>query len=101
MKKKFSKEEDKQLYYYVNLYGTNQWNKIISFFKNRTIKSIKERFYKYLNLKINNQVWTDEEDNLLLINIQRYGHKWRIIAQNFPERTEVQLKNRFKYLKQN
>jgi hypothetical protein len=39
--------------------------------------------------------WTSEEDELLISKIQELGPKWTILAQFSPDRTDLQLKNRW------
>ena len=96
--KKFSHEEDQKIIEYVKLFGLYNWNKISLFFKNRTSKSLKERYYNFINPKINNFAWTLEEDQLLIKKSIEFGKKWKLLSSFFNNRTEKQIKNRFQYL---
>lgn len=40
-------------------------------------------------------VWTTEEDDELSKLVQLHGHKWIQISKYFPNRTEIQIKNRW------
>ena len=71
--KKFSNYEDQKIIEYVNLYGLNKWNIINILFKNRSSKSLKERYYNFLNPKINNTNWTIEEDQILMKKFFDFG----------------------------
>lgn len=39
--------------------------------------------------------WTQEEDKRLFLKFKEKGSKWAIIANDFPNRTENEIKNRF------
>jgi hypothetical protein len=42
--------------------------------------------------------WNQEEDNLLLTPASRFSFCWKQLEIYFPGRTDVHLKNRFKFL---
>ena len=99
LKKKFTREEDAKLTEYVNMYGTSNWNIIAHYFVNRSARQLKDRWFNYLDPKIDFHDWTPEEEELLLEKLVEIGKKWRVIAFFFNGRTDVHLKNRYKLMK--
>ncbi|CAD8113330.1 unnamed protein product [Paramecium sonneborni] len=61
----------------------------------RSGKSCKERFQNQLNPHINKDQWTQNEIEKLFELQIKYGNKWRIIAKEFPNRTDGLIKNYF------
>jgi hypothetical protein len=97
---RFRSEEDQKLSQLVQQYGDQKWKLIAEFMPNRTARQCRERYINYLAPNINKDDWTPAEDELLLRLVQQLGHKWTLIAQIFPGRTDVHLKNRYcAYLK--
>lgn len=39
--------------------------------------------------------WTPEDDNLLKTLVEKYGNRWSLMAQSFPDRTPSQLATRW------
>ena len=94
-KSKFTLEEDNLLKQLVSQFGENNWYHISELMPNRNLRQCKDRWTNYLSPKINNDPWTDEEDNLLLQKFKEYGAKWVRIALSFPNRTDSNVKNRW------
>lgn len=61
----------------------------------RTPKQIRERYLNYLRPHLSQERWTEEEDELLLELIQKYGHSWKAIEKHMSKRSQNQLKNRY------
>ena len=99
LKKKFTKEEDKQIVKLVEKYGTDNWTEISEFFFNRSGRQLKDRWFNYLDPEVNKKEWTPEEEELLLQKLEEYGKKWRVISRFFRGRTDVHLKNRYRMMK--
>lgn len=58
-------------------------------------KQVKERYLFHLKPGICLQPWTVEEDLQLLAMVYQNGKCWKSICQNFTNRTELQVKNRY------
>ena len=50
------------------------------------------------NFERNRREWTEEEDNILQNMINRYGYKWRKIAEALQYRSDDALRNRWNRL---
>ncbi|CAD8127809.1 unnamed protein product [Paramecium sonneborni] len=61
-------------------------------------KQCRERWNNYLDPQINRSYWKPEEDLCLMKLAQSEGLKWSKISQKMKNRTENQVKNRFKSL---
>lgn len=96
-RKLFTLEEDQKLIELVEKYK-DDWGKISSEMKNRSVRQCKERYLHYLSPNIIKRDWTPEEDMLLLFNIQKYGKAWKKLEILFPGRTEIDIRNRFNIL---
>ena len=69
-KRKFSKEEDKMILKYHEIYG-NKWSEIAKKLKSRTGDMIKNRFYSFLKRKLlNNKSLLNKKENYLFQNIK-------------------------------
>ena len=90
----FSKDEDDKLKEFVKQYGTN-WNIIADKMENRNPRQCKERWTHYLSPDIVLKPWTMEEDEFLKKKLFEFGPKWVKISRFFPNRTDIQLKNRW------
>ncbi|EAX95242.1 Myb-like DNA-binding domain containing protein [Trichomonas vaginalis G3] len=89
----FSAEEDAQLATFVKKHGEKNWNYIASKLPGRTARQVRERWVNYLSPHVSHAEWTKEEDELLEKLMSQYGTKWAKIAEYFPKRTDVLLKN--------
>ena len=97
-KKKFTPEEDERLRQLVGEFGEFEWEKIASMFPNRNPRQCHDRWKFYLNPKINKTPFTKEEDWLLINLVCKYGGMWVQISKHFKNRSDVQMKNRWKAL---
>ena len=94
--RKFSKEEDDLLIRLVQESGNVPiWSVIARSFESRTAKQCRERYNYYLNPDLNSNVWTEEDDLLLLKKYNQHGPKWSLIMNFFPGRSNVSIKNHF------
>lgn len=99
----FTIEEDNMLLSLVDKFGDNKWSLISSIMKqnnyDRNIRQCKDRYFHYLDPKINNNLnWTENDDELLLKFVQKYGKKWKLCENFFPGRTEVSIRNRYQLI---
>ena len=97
-KKKFTPEEDEQLKRLVQEHGEYDWEKIAILLGNRNARQCHDRWKFYVNPAINKEPFTQEEDWLLINLVYRYGGMWVQISKNFKNRSDVQMKNRWKTL---
>ena len=97
-RQKFSKEEDQLLIKLVKELGNSQWNEISTHFIDKNARQCRVRFKKYLDPSINNNRWTTEEDSLLLDLVEKNGKKWSKLIFHFKNRTDINIKHRFKLL---
>jgi hypothetical protein len=97
-KSRFTTEEDHMLVSLIQNFGTRNWNFISSFMKNRNPRQCKERWELFLSPHIDHREWTKEEDDLLIFKRMQLGTQWVLITLSFPRRTEVSVRNRWKYL---
>lgn len=95
-KHKFTEEEDRRLHVLVEKYGTSNWRQIAAEMNGRTNRQCRERWKYYLAFPTNQDMWSPEEDELLIAKVQEYGKKWSKIASFFVSRTDINLKNRYK-----
>lgn len=98
-RQKFTNAEDIRLRAIVLEYKeTNEkidWIRIARKMDNRTARQCRERFQNYLDPRLNKNRWTEDEDELLLKLVQKYGKKWSILTKFFDHRADVSIKNRF------
>ena len=97
-KKKFTPEEDEQLKQLVERFGDNDWERVAAMLVNRNARQCHDRWKFYINPKINKEPFTKEEDWLLINLVSRYGGMWVQISKHFKNRSDVQMKNRWKAL---
>lgn len=101
-KNPFSSEEDRMLINLVDSIGTKNWKEIsIGMQKNnfnRSQRQCRDRYMHYLKPNIdNNCVWSFEEDELLINLVSKIGHKWKTM-ENYFNRSEVAIRNRYSLL---
>lgn len=96
-KRIFTKEEDDKLVQLISEYGED-WKLIAEKLENRNVRQCRERWHKYLNPNINKDTWTEKEDELLMNEYKKLGPKWKNIAGCFLNRTDINVKNRYRKL---
>jgi hypothetical protein len=98
----FTKEEDALIKQLVEKFG-HDWDSIAEEVQkthpNRKPKHIRDRYRLHLNQNINKNPWTEEEDQQILQKVNEHGQKWATIAKDFFGRTEVNIKNRYNFLR--
>jgi hypothetical protein len=92
----FTTEEDARLIEVVNSLGLmHGWDLIAAHLSGRTARQCRERWIEYLSPSIRVGPWTQSEDQMLLDEISKVGHKWTVIAQVFNGRSSSDIKNRW------
>ncbi|KAK8846465.1 hypothetical protein M9Y10_020487 [Tritrichomonas musculus] len=97
-KKTFTPEEDQTINLVVRLFGNRNWEMISTFLKGRTAKQCRDRYMNYLRPEFENIEWTQIEDDLILELYSKHGSKWSLISKYFPNRSQISIKNRYKFL---
>jgi hypothetical protein len=91
----FTAQEDMVLKNLVAEFGEDNWNLIASRIPARNPRQCKDRWTNYLSPGVTMIPWTPEEDDRLIAKVQEFGRRWVRIAEFFPMRTDVHIKNRY------
>ena len=94
-RRKFTPEEDEILRNLVAQYGKSDWCTIAGHFQNRSARQCRDRWKHYISPEVVTGNWTEEEEQLLLNQVQEIGQRWSTIAQLFPGRTDIGVKNHY------
>ena len=87
-------EEDNKVKELFKKYGC-KWSLIAKHLKSRSSSQIRERYVNILDVYINKEKFSKEEDELLQKLFLKYGKKWTIICKYFDRRTPDKIKSRF------
>lgn len=87
-------EEDEAIRRLVKELGF-KWAIISQFMTSRSAKQIRDRYLNYLDPNLNNQKFTDEEDNKIMEIYSNYGPIWTEMSVYFIGRTGDMIKKRF------
>ena len=98
-KRMFTVEEDNKIRQLVSSRGEKAWKAIAAELSNRSPRQCRERWKNYLSPDVLNLPWTNEEDQKLTDLMNQDGAQWAKIARFFHARTDVNVKNRWSYLK--
>lgn len=97
-RKKWSPDEDEKLRAGVSQLGENSWKRVSEeFVCTRSPRQCRERWRYYLSTN-EDTPWDYYSDDLLLELYEKYGPKWEFIAQFIPDKSEMNIKNRYHYL---
>ena len=94
-KSAFTPELEQQLLDLVKKYGDNDWSKIAEFIPQFNRKQLRERYVNFLKKERTGNEFTAEEDQAIIKLVDNLGRKWEKIAENFPGRTAMVIKNRY------
>ncbi|KIX05319.1 uncharacterized protein Z518_06191 [Rhinocladiella mackenziei CBS 650.93] len=90
--------EDAKLREAVTVVGT-RWTQVAEMVGTRHADQCAKRWTQCLDPNIDHSDWKEEEDNRLLAQVAETGRDWRKIAELFPGRTKLGLKNRYTALR--
>ncbi|KAG0246575.1 hypothetical protein B0O80DRAFT_169705 [Mortierella sp. GBAus27b] len=91
-------EEDEHLRKAVHIYGdkTEKWAKIAACVPGRTNKNCRKRWFHSLDPRLKKGGWTEEEDQLLRMGVQKFRGQWSKIAERIQGRTDDQCAKRWR-----
>ena len=101
LKKFWSDDEDKKLnevvQYFIGIFSEKKinWIEVERHLPGRTSQQCRKRWHYKLNPQKKCDIWTKEDDDLILKLQQTLGNKWSQIGKHLDGRNDLKVKNRF------
>ncbi|XP_006658469.1 myb-related protein Zm1-like [Oryza brachyantha] len=89
----WTREEDEVLRKLVRHHGVRKWAEIAKSLPGRIGKQCRERWTNHLQPDIKKDIWTEDEDNILIEAHKSYGNCWSVLAKFLHGRPENAIKN--------
>jgi hypothetical protein len=94
-RKTFTAQDDEELTRLVGSFSGENWAGVAENMTHGfTSRQCRERWKNYLDPRLKNVPWTDDEDARLLDAYERIGRRWTVIAAIFPGRSGNTIRNR-------
>ena len=81
-------------------YGSDCWDKVQQVLHLKSKRTAREHFYKFL-ITDSKKPFTPEEDQLIIDKVKELGTKWSQIAKFFDNRSDINIRNRYRILARN
>lgn len=97
----FTPQEDDKLSKLVKFFvkkSAINWQYISQQMETRSARQCKDRWTNYLNQRINHTEFTPDENHFILKKVNEIGKKWRKIAAQMKNRTDVSVKSQYRKL---
>ncbi|GKD52873.1 putative homeodomain-like protein [Tanacetum coccineum] len=90
----WSVDEDQKLITYINRYGIWNWSQMPRFAGlSRSGKSCRLRWMNYLRPNVKKGIFSEEEEEIILVSHSQLGNRWSAIASRLPGRSDNDVKN--------
>ncbi|KAK8836295.1 Myb- protein A [Tritrichomonas musculus] len=89
----WTNDENEKIVNHVKKFGPRNWKQIAAEIKTKNAQQCRDHYNDVLDPKINNGIWTKEEERILLMKYEQLGPHWAKIKAFLPGRTTGMIKN--------
>ncbi|XWS40724.1 hypothetical protein CRYUN_Cryun17cG0019900 [Craigia yunnanensis] len=93
IKGQWTPQEDRLLVQLIRRHGTKKWSQIAKMLNGRVGKQCRERWHNHLRPDIKKDLWSEDEDRILIQAHKEIGNKWVEIVRRLLRRAENTIKN--------